>query len=315
MSNRRATFAIVRPLPRVARVSALRFEGPPSLFLRARTRPTSVHSWESTLACGGASVDARTAMKNLSSLLLFSMVFVATACKGMVYRADVGPMVMVAKGPVALQNAAGSLALGQNQVDTHKELGLGEANVAPYVRLQGDKDVHRVRLHGFGFSQTGTGTLQHDYGGLVNGSQITSSEQFYSVAANYSYQLARGNHYRIGAGAQLGYYELDVRARSTAGRESVSANVLVPMPYIDAEFMWGTLSFGANMGFMSIDVRDADGQYWDIEGYVRWQTTRKLDLMAGYRYIVLDSFGNATGRDFDADVDLQGLFLTIGVKF
>lgn len=254
-------------------------------------------------------------MKTLSSLLLISTVFAATACKGMVYRADAGPMVVVTKGPVALQNSAGTLALGQEQVDLHDELGLGEANVAPYLRLQGDKDMHRVRVHGFGYSQTGTGTLQHDYGNLVDGSPITTSQQVYSVAANYSYQLARGNHYRLGAGAQLGYYELDVKARSSLGRESVSTNVLVPMPYVDFEFLWGTLSLGANMGFMSIDVRDASGQYWDIEGYLRWQATRKLDLMAGYRYIVLDAFGQATNRDFDADVDMQGLFLTAGIKF
>ena len=87
------------------------------------------------------------------------------------------------------------------------------------------------------------------------------------------------------------------------------------MPYADLEFLWGTLSIGANAGFMSIDVRDGNGQYWDLEGYLRWQATRKLDLMAGYRYIVLDTFGTAGARDFDSDVDLQGLFFTAGVKF
>ncbi len=285
------------------------------------TRPPCIDvpipfSPESKLACSGALVDARSAMKNLSSVLLFSAVFVATACKGMVYRADAGPMLMVAKGPVALQNAAGNLSLGQNQVDLHDELGLGEANVAPYLRLQGDKDMHRIRLHGFGYNQNGTGTLQHDFGGIVSGSQITSSQQVYSVAANYTYQVARGNHYRLGLGAQLGYYEFDVNVRrSGGGRESVSTNVLVPMPYADLEFLWGTLSIGANAGFMSIDVRDGNGQYWDLEGYLRWQATRKLDLMAGYRYIVLDTFGTAGARDFDSDVDLQGLFFTAGVKF
>ena len=37
--------------------------------------------------------------------------------------------------------------------------------------------------------------------------------------------------------------------------------------------------------------------------------------MAGYRYILLDAYGVATARDFDADVDVQGIFITAGIKF
>ena len=172
-----------------------------------------------------------------------------------------------------------------------------------------------VRAHGFGYEQSGSGTLQHDYGNIPSGTSVTSRETFYAIASNYSYQIARGNQYRVGLGAQLAYYELDVRARSAVGRELVSANVLVPMPYIDVELMWGTLTLGANAAFMSIDVRDANGQYWDAEAYLRWQATRTFDVMGGYRYIVLDAFCKATDRDFDADVDMQGLFFTAGVKF
>ena len=34
-----------------------------------------------------------------------------------------------------------------------------------------------------------------------------------------------------------------------------------------------------------------------------------------YRYVVLDAYGRATSRDFDADVDVEGLFFGAGIRF
>ena len=38
-------------------------------------------------------------------------------------------------------------------------------------------------------------------------------------------------------------------------------------------------------------------------------------LKAGYRYILLDGYGQASSRDFDADIDLQGLYISGGIRF
>ena len=54
---------------------------------------------------------------NKSSLLLVSTLCLFAACKGNAYRLNVGPMFAVANGDIALQNAAGTLSLGDNQND------------------------------------------------------------------------------------------------------------------------------------------------------------------------------------------------------
>jgi hypothetical protein len=251
----------------------------------------------------------------MKKLLLVSLLVPLAACAGTNYRGSVGPLFAVTNGEVALQNAGGTLALFDNQNDVDSELGLGDTEVAPYIRLQSDKERHRVRLHGFGFDANGGGTLAGDYGGIPAGSQVTTSTEFFAIAANYGYEIARSEHYRFAVGGQAGFYKLDIAARSTIGRESVSTDVLVPMPFAEFELLLGSVTIGANAAIMAADIRDASGRYWDMEGHVRWQATKEFDVMAGYRYILLDAYGTATSRDFDADVDVQGVFITAGIKF
>lgn len=237
------------------------------------------------------------------------------ACKGTAYKVDVGPLFAVPRGEVALQNSTGTLVLHNEQNDVDNDLGLGDRQASPYLRMQTDYEDHRVRLHGFVVDSDGGGTLAGDYGNIVAGTVVTTAMDFFAVAANYGYALFRGEHYRLAVGGQAGLYSLDVTARSTVGREQVNTDVLLPMPFIELEGKFGPLTVGANAAIMALDFRDASGRYWDLEGYARLQATRQLDIMAGYRYVLLDAYGTATARDFDADVDIQGLFVTVGVSF
>ncbi len=254
-------------------------------------------------------------MKKLRPLLLAAGLAALTACAGQSYRVDVGAMFAKATGDIALQNAAGNLVLADNQNDLDRDLGLAGTETSPYLRFETEYERHRVRLHGFGMEGDGSGTLAGDFGNLAAGTQVTTSLEFFAVGATYAYELLREEHYRIAVGAALNYYSLDVAARSTGGREAVETSVLVPMPYAEVEGFLGPLTAGANAGLMSADLGDASGRYLDIESYLRWQATEQFDLMLGYRYLVLDGYGRASARDFDADIDVQGFFVGGGVRF
>ncbi len=238
-----------------------------------------------------------------------------TACAGQKYRVDVGPFFARARGDVALQNAAGSLQLGQVQNDVESDLGLGETEPSPYLRGQWDRDRHRVRLHGFGIDSEGSGTLAGDYGGILAGSVVATEMEFLSIAANYGYELLRGRNHRVAVGGQLGFYSLDVEARSTPGLESVETSVLVPMPFAEVEALLGKFTLGTNLAWMTASLRDAKGIYIDLEAYARWSAAPDFDFFAGYRFVSLDAAGKATSRDFDADVDVQGFFVGAGIRF
>ncbi len=249
------------------------------------------------------------------TLLLVLSSFALVACEGQRYHVHAGPMFARARGEVALQNAGGSLILGNNQNSIDGDLGVGDEEVSPYLRASTDIDRHRVRADGFWLDAEGNGTLGGDYGGLAAGSLVSTTLDFYAVGLSYAYQLVREEHFRFAGGAKVGFYSLDVTARSAVGQEEVVTEVFVPMPYIEAEAFFGPVTLGANAAIMAADLGDADGRYWDLEGYASWRIGDDFDVKAGYRYLLLDGAGRASSRDFDADVDVQGVFVSAGVRF
>lgn len=247
------------------------------------------------------------------SLLLLSL-FAFAACAGQTYRAEAGPMFARARGEIALANSSGFLPPGN---DISGNLGLGETEASPFIRLSTDIDRHRVRLHGFYLDGEGTGTLANGqaYGNIAGPTQVQMSMDFFAIASSWCYELMREENYRIAAGAAVGFYSLDVAARSAGGREEVTSEVVVPMPYGEAEFYWKDFTLGANVGVMAGDLGDANGRYWDLEAYGSWQADPRFDVKVGYRYLLLDGYGRASSRDFDADVDVQGFFISGGIRF
>ena len=194
-------------------------------------------------------------------------------------------------------------------------LNVGDSETSPYIRLQGDKDKHRIRFDGFGIDTEGAGILDGAFGGLVAGSQVSTSMEFFAISGNYGYQIARGKNYRVAVGAEVAFYSLDVGARSAVGRETVQTEGFVPMPFAEVEGLFGPFTLGANAAVMDVDLGDAGGFWFDAEAYLRFQITQRFDVMGGYRYIQTDVEGQAGDRDFEADIYVQGLFATAGVTF
>ena len=253
-------------------------------------------------------------LPNMKLSRLLSLLLVATfaACAGQTYRAEVGPMFARARGEFALANSSQVLP-PNNSLDGN--MGLGETEVAPYLAFRSDYNKHRMRLNGFYLDSEGTATLANAYGNIPAGTLVRTSMDFFAIAGNYTYELKREDHYRIGLGGQIGFYSLDVAARSFGGREEVTSEVIVPMPYLEIEGFWKDFTVGANMGIMSADLGDASGRYVDLEGYANWAVNEDFDVKFGYRYLLLDGYGRASSRDFDADVDVQGIYLSAGIRF
>ncbi|MCR9244381.1 MAG: hypothetical protein NXI31_05070 [bacterium] len=245
------------------------------------------------------------------------MLSLLTACAPNVFRVDAGAMFVEADGEIALQNPGGSLTLGNEQNRLADDLGLGDREASPYVRMTWERDLHRVRVHGFGFETEGSGTLAGDFGGIVAGSAVTTSMDFLSAGAAYSYQVFDNDWIQIGIGGQLTYNLLNVDTRAVIGSQAdeVQTDVVVPMPFAEIEARLGDVTLGANAGVMSADLGDANGRYWDVEAMARWQINDTIQVLGGYRYILMDAFGTASSRDFDADVDLHGWFIGGGVRF
>jgi hypothetical protein len=158
--------------------------------------------------------------------------------------------------------------------------------------------------------------LDGDFGGIAGGSVVDTSMQFLTTAASYSYGIMQNDLFRLGVGGQLTYLYQKFAVRGALGREEVEIDVMVPMPFAEVELYAGDhVTLGGNAGLMYADLGDGKGRYWDVEAWGRWQVTEALSLMLGYRFILKDSRGEASSRDFDADLNVQGLFLSAGLRF
>ncbi|MBM4061083.1 MAG: hypothetical protein FJ265_08305 [Planctomycetes bacterium] len=243
------------------------------------------------------------------------LVLAFAACAPQTFRADAGAMFAKIDGEVGLQNAGGTLVLHDNMNDLGA-FGVDDTETAPYLRLQWDHEQHRVRGHFFGFDAAGTGVLTGDFGGILAGSVATAAMEFYASGVAYSYGVVQNQDFRLGLGGQFGLYMLDLAARTPSRREEVETDVLVPMPFVDAEVYLGdVVTIGGNAGLMVSELRDADGRFWDVEAWARLQATKEIEFLVGYRFLLMDAHGIASSRDFDSDLTLQGLFVGGGITF
>ncbi len=239
------------------------------------------------------------------------------ACAPSHFRADAGAAFTRVQGEMGLQNSAGNLNIAGNMNDVKDQLGAGDDEVSPYVRLEADWGPHRVKLSGLANNSAGPGTLAGAFGDLPAGTQVFTDFDFVNATAAWSYDLMPTPMFRIAPGVQLGYYSLDItsRAQTLSAFENVDTDFLTPMPYVEAEIDFDVIAIGANAGFLGVDLRDASGRYWDVEAYVRGAPFGGLELIGGLRYMLFDAHGEATGRDFDADLDVFGWFLAGGIRF
>jgi hypothetical protein len=66
---------------------------------------------------------------------------------------------------------------------------------------------------------------------------------------------------------------------------------------------------------MSLDLGDVKGTWIDIEGLANFNVFGPFELFAGYRYISIDTEGEADGQAFEADVVLEGWILGGGISW
>jgi hypothetical protein len=239
------------------------------------------------------------------------------ACAPHTFRADIGAAFARIEGQIGLQNSAGTANIGANMNDLQDHLGVGQQDESPLVRLEADWGQHRVKASTFSHNSAGSGTLAGAFGDIPAGTQVFTDFDFVDVTASWSYDLVQSQTFRLAPGVQIGYYSIDIitRAPSLSAFEQVDTDIIAPMPYFDAEVDLGWIAFGANGGGIAIDLTDAVGRYWDAEGYVRMTPLKNVEVIGGVRYLLFDAHGEASGRDFDADLDVVAWFIGGGVRF
>jgi hypothetical protein len=236
------------------------------------------------------------------------------ACAGNTHRFEAGAMFVRPRGDAALQNTAGTLSLPDVQ-STLGDLGAEDTEAAPYISGTTIADVHRIRARSFWWESRGNGVLGADFGDLPAGSNVDATIDVVAMNGAYSYEMARSEEFRWGLGAALSYTQMDYVLRTAGNTEDLAVDLFMPMPYVEAEWTFGDLALGANLGLMALEIGDNDGVVADFEAQARYRILPELELLGGYRYLRIDADGDAQGRDYAADLELNGLFVGAVLRF
>ena len=105
--------------------------------------------------------------------------------------------------------------------------------------------------------------------------------------------------------------------------ESVDETLVVPMPFLRAEFAavggpLGSLSAVGEVGYLEIsDLGGTEGAFFDVEAILEYSPAMLpfAHAFVGYRYVDLDGSGDSGGDAFTVDLQLQGWTIGGGIRF
>jgi hypothetical protein len=223
---------------------------------------------------------------------------------------------MTLEGQAGLENSSGNAISGR--VDLHDDLGLDEPSGTLYVEGQLEWFLGRLGASAFRYDQTGTGVLSSDFGDIGAGTPVQTDVTLWNAMAYWAYDIVDIGYLRFAPGIAVDVFDLDAKVASLTAIsvfERIEVFTPVPMLYGQLEGRLGPVGVQVDGGWMSIDLGDVEGTWWDLEGRVTASLDDRFDVFAGYRHIDLDTEGVAGSQRFDADIQLGGWFVGAGVRF
>ncbi|MFO1054066.1 MAG: hypothetical protein U1F36_17760 [Planctomycetota bacterium] len=221
-------------------------------------------------------------------------------------------------GDIALDAQSGS---GRNldvvRADVNDDLGLGRSgNVMAGAAI--DSPLGRVSASYFRYSDDGTGTLTRSFGDIPPGTNVASETSIDNVKAFWSFDLVDTGVVRLSPGVGVDYFSLDATVRSItalSAYERLSVGVPMPMLFLTGAVDLGPVSGELEGGWMHVNVSNVDATFYDLDARVVWKASSAFEAFGGYRWVTLDSSGRANGQQYDANLDLQGVYFGGGLRF
>lgn len=252
-----------------------------------------------------------------TSVLVLSM-FLLSACSGFGAKAYVGIFQGDLEGDIALDTSAGGIPLGSIQADIQDDLGVRDSDESIYLRAEAYAAFARVTVSAFQYESSGDGTLAVTFGDITAGADVHTDIEFKNLKVALTFDLINIGPLRISPGVAIDIFDINTTVSSVSPiviSENVDVLAPVPMVYLQGELDLGYVAANLDVGYMSIDLQDADGTFLDIEAMLRANPWDHVEFFAGYRYILMEASGEASGQDFDADLVFQGWFAGGGITF
>jgi len=247
-------------------------------------------------------------------LALLAAAFGCGSCTELHGTAQAGYAQMAIDGRVALSTAGGGASIDQ---DVKSAFGIGDPQGAPYVRAQLDFGTPVITVSAFTFDESGSGTLDANFGNITGGTPVTTDLRFTDAKVSFAFDIPFGPlKIAPGLAADLIYLEMNVRSTLSSSSEELKVYAPVPLAFVRAEADLGLLGLVGEFGYVkNPNIGDVEGTVWDGEVMAELHVTRALQLFAGYRRISVNGNGTVDDQDFAVDLRVSGWTIGGGLKF
>lgn len=252
---------------------------------------------------------------SLRSVLAACALVLLPACAHVAASADVGYGLLALDGRFGY--AAGSTSGSQ---DVRSAFGLGDDQGVPYARGQLELGGSQFSLSGFAFEDSGTGTLEANFGSspvLIAGTQVRSEFELWTLKGAYAFEIPILPGISVAPGLAVDYVDLHVRVQDVIGiaTDEVDLSAPIPLLFVRAKGVFGPVCAVAEVGYMKADVDEVELSLLDVDAMLRVNPLPLVHFFLGYRWFAIDGSGSVDGDAFDTDLTLGGFLVGGGVDF
>ena len=258
----------------------------------------------------------RTNRNSLALLLLLPCLFGSCVLPTLDGRVMVGYMNITPRGDLGLEDSAGSQAVGNIKIDVEDELNLEDAGTL-YLRGEVDLGNFRFIASGFRYEDSGASVLTTPFGDIPASSSVNSELTITNLKGAVTYRLPVPI-VDLSVGVCLDYFDLQMDVAATdpvVAFEALDIRVPVPMLYARASTEVGMFSAGVDAGWLSVDLGDGKGNFFDLDAMVGVQPVPYVEIFAGYRYVLIDALGDFERQNYDTELMFSGWYLGGGITF
>jgi hypothetical protein len=257
-------------------------------------------------------------MKTTNALLAVSFFLGSCILPDLSGSAHAGYMSLTPSGNFALQNSARTNNVDSVRADVEDGLKVDDAGT-PFLKGEVNLGDWDVIASGFLFDERSNGTLTADFGNITaspgSPTSVATDLSVYNVKAALAYNLLDFGIFDLSAGVCLNYFSVDMDVQSATAFENLAFDAPAPLLYARATAGVSVVTGKLEVSWLDIDLGDAAGSYFDLDAMVSVNPLPFLEVVAGYRNVVIDVGGEVDNQDFDTHLRLSGWYLGGGVSF
>lgn len=253
-------------------------------------------------------------MKTTTALLALPVLFGSCVIPDLDGSVHFAYLNITPSGNFALQNSARTNNVDSVRVDIEDGFNVDDAGT-PHLKAEVHLGKWAVIASGFHFDEQSATVLTSSFGNIPATTPVSTDLTVFNIKAAVAYDVLDLEIVDVIAGVCFDYFSVDMDVRSAAAFENLAFDAPMPLLYVRATAGISIVTGKLEVSWIDLDLGDAAGSYFDLDAMVSVKPMPFLELVAGYRNILIDVDGEVDNQDFDTHLRMSGWYIGGGVSF